>query len=616
MPRTLLCLLLFALQVAATAAEAPGVEALRRLLPVPGKVLIDAEGAEGFTTGLADGSSAGPVPVSGGGSMPPAATALQVVSGKAYTPEWSLQAFSPVCGVAIAKGDVIALACWMRAGHATGGASAIARIRFQQNGAPWDAPVEAITSCDETWKVVHAWGVAGAAFPAGTLLTAFHLGQQAQTIEIGALVIIDEGPGIDPKRLPRTRITWPGMEADAPWRAEAQRRIERYRMATLAIQVVDAQGAPVIGAQVHVRQLSRDFTFGSFVQFANPTALLTASPAGDHTRDIFTRLFNRATCPLYWADWGWPSRKDEFLAIGQWLHDHHITTRGHVLVYPNFHFLPNSLVNLKDDPPTLAATILAHIDEVCAATRALGFREYDVTNELRDCQDLTTILGRDAVVSWYAQARKDLPGAKLALNENTILTNGGATTANQEIYLDWYHYLASHGQAPDVLGFQGHFSESFTSPPLVWSILDRFAAKTKAELQITEFDINTLDEQAQAAYTHDFLTACFAHPRITGITMWGFWEGDHWLPRAAFYRTDWTPKPNGVVLEKLLTKDWWTDSTVTTDGLGRARVPAFLGQEAVEARLGTQTVRQVVELHQAAASLAVRLTLPAAGTAP
>jgi hypothetical protein len=70
---------------------------------------------------------------------------------------------------------------------------------------------------------------------------------------------------------------------------------------------------------------------------------------------------------------------------------------------------------------------------------------------------------------------------------------------------------------------------------------------------------DTHDEEAQAAYTRDFLTVCFSHPRVTGFNMWGFWEGDQWLPAGAFYRKDWSPKPNGKVLEELLTRTWWTD---------------------------------------------------------
>ncbi len=249
---------------------------------------------------------------------------------------------------------------------------------------------------------------------------------------------------------------------------------------------------------------------------------------------------------------------------------------------------------MQDDPARLRQALLDQIRTIAAATRPFGFREYDVTNELRDCTDLHKLLGREVVAEWYAEARRLLPGAKLALNENTILTHGGATEVQQDNYLDWYRFLKSQGQAPDVLGFQGHFGESLTGPERVWAIIDRFARETDAELQITEFDINTLDEEAQAAYTRDFLTACFAHPRIAAFTMWGFWEGDHWLPRAAAWRKDWTPKPNALVLEDLLRKRWWTDVTVTTDTQGRGTVKAFCGRVRVTATVyGRETAREV-----------------------
>ena len=243
------------------------------------------------------------------------------------------------------------------------------------------------------------------------------------------------------------------------------------------------------------------------------------------------KLFNRATCPIYWADWGWPNKRTNSSAIAKWLHDHDYTVRGHVMIYPAFHFMPKEIEKLRTIRPNCRREFLQQIREIAEATKPYGFREYDVTNELRDCTTIYKIVGREAVADWYAQARSVLPNARMALNENTILTDGGITKTNQDIYLDWYRFLKSHGQAPDVLGFQSHFSENFTAPETVWAILDRFAKETDAELQITEFDINTLDEEAQADYTRDFMTACFGHPRITAFTMWGFWEPSHWLPK-------------------------------------------------------------------------------------
>jgi hypothetical protein len=149
-----------------------------------------------------------------------------------------------------------------------------------------------------------------------------------------------------------------------------------------------------------------------------------------------------------------------------------------------------------------------------------------------------------------------------------------------------------------VLGFQGHFNENVTAPETVLAILDRFAKETTAELQITEFDINTRDEPAQAAYTRDFLTICFSHPRITGFNMWGIWEGDQWLPNGAFYRKDWSVKPNGKVLEELLTKTWWTNANVTTDGTGKAELLSFLGTQKVSAIIDGKQSEAIVVLMQ------------------
>jgi endo-1,4-beta-xylanase len=348
---------------------------------------------------------------------------------------------------------------------------------------------------------------------------------------------------------------------------------------------------------------ARAFTIGSFTGYA----VVDETADGRKLRETYLRLFNRATCPIYWADWGWPNQKTKYLAIAKWLADNHFTTRGHVMVYPTYKFMPADVVKMKDDPAKLRQRILQQVREISEATKPFGFREYDVTNELRDCVDLHKLLGRDAVAEWYAEARKILPNAKLALNENTILTSGGVTKAQQDLYLDWYNFLKSKGQAPDVVGFQGHFGEDVTAPETVWAILDRFAKETDAELQITEFDVNTLDEEAQAAYTRDFITACFAHPRITGFTMWGFWEGDHWLPRAALWRKDWSAKPNAIVLEELLTKTWWTNATVVADGSGRAVVKAFLGDHEVSATVSGRKIDARAVLGEAGKVVTVKI---------
>ena len=63
-----------------------------------------------------------------------------------------------------------------------------------------------------------------------------------QEIEIGGLSILDYGPGIPFSQLGLS--TWPYAEraADAPWRAAAAARIDRYRKGDLAVVVRDDNG--------------------------------------------------------------------------------------------------------------------------------------------------------------------------------------------------------------------------------------------------------------------------------------------------------------------------------------------------------------------------------------
>lgn len=552
-------------------------------------VLYSSDTADAFQVNNREGVTGAVV---NAGPGVPFATARKITVDHAFSPVWSALALSPTFNKSIPKGHILLVSFWTRAPEMPGGRTGVINANFEKAAANWDAIGTASASSGATWRQIFVSGVLQAPFPSEGMHLSIHLGQQAQTVEIGGLVILDIGMNIAPGAVPHNLIPWPGRETDAPWRTEAAARIETLRRGNLSVKVVDATGKPVPGAVVKVDQIKREVTFGSFT--GHGEVLLAQTAEGQGYRDFYSRLFDRATVPLYWADWGWVNHKNRYTAIAEWAKDQGLTIRGHVLIYPGRQFMPASTEGLS--AAALQKACLNQIKEVAATLKDVPFREIDVTNELRDLTEISALVGKEGVVAWFRQARESFPGVKLALNENTILTEGGATEANQQIFLDWYKYLKSQGVAPDVLGFQGHFGENPTDPAVVSRILDRFARETDAELQITEFDINTADETAKAAYTRDFLTICFAHPRITGITMWGFWEGDHWIPRAASWNKDWTPKPAGLVLEELLGKTWRTADQWKTAKDGTAAGRVWLGTLRVTVTAGKTTATQDITL--------------------
>lgn len=140
-----------------------------------------------------------------------------------------------------------------------------------------------------------------------------------------------------------------------------------------------------------------------------------------------------------------------------------------------------------------------------------------------------------------------------------------------------FSFSIDQGQGPDVIGLQGHFGDAVTGPETVLRILDRFAKFGKA-IQITEFTVDTRDEQGQARYLRDFLTVVFSHPSTDAFTMWGFWEGKMWSPLAAMIRKDWTLKPSGKAWMDLVLKQWQTDATAATGPDGSCVTRGFLGE--------------------------------------
>jgi len=202
--------------------------------------------------------------------------------------------------------------------------------------------------------------------------------------------------------------------------------------------------------------------------------------------------------------------------------------------------------------------------------------EWDVVNEPFSNHDLMDVLGREVMIDWFKIARAADPSAKLMINDYGILPGGKGDTAHRRHYEQTIQFLLDGGAPLDLIGLQSHFGGSLTDPDTLVSLLDRFARFGKP-LQITEFDINTDDEQLLADYTETFMTVVFSHPAVADLTMWGFWEKRHWRPNAAMYRKDWEIKPNGEVFKKLVFDKWWTRQTATTDTNGRATVRGFRG---------------------------------------
>ena len=133
-------------------------------------------------------------------------------------------------------------------------------------------------------------------------------------------------------------------------------------------------------------------------------------------------------------------------------------------------------------------------------------------------------------------ARAAGPEVALYVNDYGILSSGGWDVVHQQGYRRIIELLVSGGAPLEGIGLQGHFNGGqMTDIERVVEVLDRFGSYGK-DLLVTEFTFEMDDEDLQAEFTRDFLTAAFSHPSVKGFYNWNFREGDGAKPNTAMYR--------------------------------------------------------------------------------
>jgi endo-1,4-beta-xylanase len=311
--------------------------------------------------------------------------------------------------------------------------------------------------------------------------------------------------------LPWTRPSHLGREPGAAWRTAALARIEAIRRGDFAVAVVDAGGRPVPGATVRVEQRKAAFHFGAALQMAR---IVNDTADNRIYRQKVLELFNAASTendlkwPPWAGEWGAGFARSQTLAGLGWMRNHGLHVRGHVLVWPGWRNLPAAIQALRGTAREgeIPGRALAHIADVVGATRDL-VDEWDVLNEPYTNHDRMDVFGAAIQGNWFKAARA---------------AHFEATAPD----------LKAQGAPLGGLGLQAHISANPSPLTNVLAVLDRYAA-LGLPVRVTEFEINTDDEELQADYTRDFLIALDSHASVVGVQHWGFGETAHWIPRAA-----------------------------------------------------------------------------------
>lgn len=515
---------------------------------------------------------------------------------------------------AFEAGDVLVASFALRGTPLRAPITGRARARFVVEPVATSTPAPKSASATvrpaEGWQKIQAAWTATTSCGPGQAQLRFQLGMAPQQIEIAQVSLVNLGktanaenvPGLPAKRKgPQTTKRFFAAEhakPDAPWRAEAEARIEKHRKADLTIVVQNAQGKPVPGATVQVTMKRHAFGFGTAV---DAHKLLRTGADNDKYREILATWFNRATLENDLKANRWRTNRDTPQKAVQWLRERNLDVRGHVMVWPSWKWDP-AAETFKTDPPALRKHIADHIKDI-GGTMKGQLADWDVLNEPHTNHDFMEVLGDDAMVEWFKLARQADPTAKLFVNDFDIVEED---LPHQDAYEKTIRFLLDKGAPIDGIGLQGHWFYRPVAPDRMLEILDRFARFGKP-LQITEFDVPERTDKARPEYTRYLLTLLFSHPAVESIVSWGFWEGAHWYPHAAYFNKDWTLRPNGQVFTDLVHKAWWTNAAGASDARGTYQTRGFLGDYEITVTHGGKTKTVKTALARPGRALAVTL---------
>jgi len=520
----------------------------------------------------------------------PFTKAVQAITRQPAKQVWDIQLTAPI-EQPVNVSDTIVIRFYIRAVESESGRIKTACL-FEKAGDPYTKSINEAIEVGKEWKKYQFVFTSKETYEPGGANLIFRMGvDQPQIMEIGGLELIHYGREYTPDQFEKVSsdFWYKGREEDAAWRKEAEERIEEIRKGDLKVQVVDAAGKPVEGAKVQVNMKKHAFGFGTAVS-APTLARRDRSKDSKRYSEEIVKLFNMAVIEngLKWSNFENEMRRKETDDAINYLLENGLKIRGHVLVWPSWGYLPNDLQNLKNDKEALKKRINNHIKEEVSYYKG-KLVNWDVVNEPYANHDLMDILGEDEILEWFKLAREVDPDARLYLNETGITKSPAVADRAEEILKN----AKAKGVKIDGLGIQSHFLNGLeiTPPEKLLEILDRFGAYVD-EIKVTEMDFVLENDQLEADYLRDLMTAYFSHPKVNGILMWGFWDGAHWENHAPIYTRDWQLRPSGEAFIDLVFNKWWTQEEGQTNDKGEYSTRGFLGEYEIVVEAGgkVQTV--------------------------
>ena len=388
--------------------------------------------------------------------------------------------------------------------------------------------------------------------------------------------------------LPKTKITYQGMESDANWRKEANARIEKIRKGNFSLKVLK-NGKPLKNISVKITQIKHYFPFG---------AALRAKEIVGNTAVYknFKKGFNLVVLEndLKIKPWQLKKKRAITLQALDILKKDSIDVKGHVLIWPGFRYLTKAIKKNQHHPEKVKRMIRNHVTNILKLTKG-KVSHWDVVNEAYTNKDLQKITGsEDILYDGFRIAHKINPKVGRFTNEYGIISKGGIDKKKQEWYYDFIKRIDKNtGGLVDGIGIQSHIGSDLTPPSKVLSLLDYYG-KLNKKISISEFTMDVQDPEIRAQYTRDFMIAAFSHPKVSEFLFWGNTQDEK--NKVDIFTKEGGLGVMGNVFFDLVHKQWKTKLSTKTDRKGSITTSGFYGTYTYEFNVDGKKIKGIFKV--------------------
>lgn len=504
--------------------------------------------------------------------------------------------------------DVLVLTFWARTiVTADEIARATLNVCFEANTDPWEKSLSTDVQPGSDWtryqfvfKMITAQDVGTAQFGLRFL---YHY----STFEVADLTLVNYGKGFDTSHIslagdgvsgegesgryaPRTHDYY-GREEGALWREEAFKRIEKYRVKDINVNVTDENGKPVKDAKVKADMTKSEFHWGTLYQ---PAFSMQLGQIGLIYDKLFLKNFNTGTINTvsgssYFnqeATGDTNNLNVQTPIAANLFRDNNIDARYHNLLWDGEGFMSDRLTFYGKTVDTVTEEDLINwfVDHASRTLYEYGdiFYEMDLVNEPLAWEIWYKKYGVDwmvKVMKIVEDIRDDVnPDMKFLVNDgvNGEVDNWGKPIALKERIEE---YIAN-GVKIDGVGLEDHFI-AFPYPQILYNQAE-YVAENLETMSITEYDYNPRvfnDDaiKAEEDFFKDLLILAYSQPKMTSFVMWGFSDHWHWAGNAPLYDDMFLPKTNQKTWENLTQKEWWTNTGGNTDESGQLKMRGHRG---------------------------------------